>query len=199
MKVELDIVAKPLERAYKNMYPLKWIIIVILSFTFLVPLSFLNIHQNNIIYFFLVVIAAFIANYIVTSILKPKYQQLLDRNLIGKIIFEDNFLSFKLKSEKIVIPPDYEGSITFSYEGYRGESVGIGEGRREYFGTSNYIKLDKEAVRLFHIYLANENNVQDFNTIIEWSFFNKIQTAELFRGERRYGGEKLKFAEIQAF
>jgi len=132
-------------------------------------------------------------------------QELVDEKSVGFIQLDNNKLCIEYQEEQSILGKGTDTSVRFDYFGARGETEGYikflkyTQYSETFYGTSNYLTISTSPDKKIYIYLHDDNDVEIYNNIIMWCYKNGIPIDEFCRGERVYGGQKLKYKEIQEF
>ncbi len=174
----------------------------VFQFVIILLASLLLSYSRNSTDYYTILGAMFIAfvltRFIFSKIGNRKQQKLITKNKYGFIQLLNNEINIHLKNDVISIKKGITTSLQFHYFGYKGETTGYFGYPDHFFGTTNYLSIEGISKKFF-IYLDSKKDRDFYNLIIEWCLKHQIQTVEHFRNERRYGGKKLSFKEIQAF
>ena len=195
---ELRILKKSIE---SNLRRSRIILIYVFNVLFGIIVMFTIPFLNS--YIIPIVIIWTLIYFLFFQIQKKRNIELIQRDLIGKISFENNLI-FQFDKRKSIQESQIK-SLTFEYEGFFGEGdiyklLIYPKYQNYYFGTSNKIIVETESdIHINYIFIENKKDKELFIELIYNVLKKNILVMEKYRGKRSYGGKILNYNQIQEF
>jgi len=196
-----------INRSFENKFSRNRVLMIYVSGPIMlcVMLLFQYFNHQGSIYFLLIFLIGLVLYLLIIWTQKFFNLKKIKQKTIGSIMWKDDDLIHIINKEEVYrIEITAIQSMEFKYESYYGEGEAYKwiepKHQNYHFGTNNKIRINlKEKVHDFYIFLKDKNERMVFFELLHLAYDNSIKVKEFYKKKRSYGGNFLKYSEIQEY